>query len=53
MEAKVILDTNFSNLNLFAKGKVRDIYEVGDNLLLVSTDRISAFDVIMGQGIPY
>ncbi len=53
METKVILDTNFSNLKLFAKGKVRDIYEVGDNLLLVSTDRISAFDVIMGQGIPY
>jgi phosphoribosylaminoimidazole-succinocarboxamide synthase len=53
METKVILDTNFSSLKLFAKGKVRDIYEVGDNLLLVSTDRISAFDVIMGQGIPY
>ena len=53
METKVILDTNFSNLKFFAKGKVRDIYEVGDNLLLVSTDRISAFDVIMGQGIPY
>ena len=53
METKVILDTNFSNLKLFAKGKVRDIYKVGDNLLLVSTDRISAFDVIMGQGIPY
>lgn len=53
METKVILDTNFSNLKLFAKGKVRDIYEVGDNLLLVSTDRISAFDVIMKQGIPY
>jgi phosphoribosylaminoimidazole-succinocarboxamide synthase len=53
METKVILDTNFANLKLFAKGKVRDIYEVGDNLLLVSTDRISAFDVIMEQGIPY
>jgi phosphoribosylaminoimidazole-succinocarboxamide synthase len=53
MGPKVILNTNFSNLKLFAKGKVRDIYEVGDNLLLVSTDRISAFDVIMGQGIPY
>jgi len=53
MNTKVILNTNFSNLKLFAKGKVRDIYEVGDNLLLVSTDRISAFDVIMGQGIPY
>ncbi len=53
MGTKVILDTNFSKLKLFAKGKVRDIYEVGDNLLLVSTDRISAFDVIMVQGIPY
>jgi len=53
METNVILDTNFSNLKLFAKGKVRDIYEVGDNLLLVSTDRISAFDVIVGQGIPF
>jgi len=53
MGTKVILDTNFSKLKLFAKGKVRDIYEVGDNLLLVSTDRISAFDVIMGQAIPY
>ncbi|MCH7963575.1 MAG: phosphoribosylaminoimidazolesuccinocarboxamide synthase [Bacteroidetes bacterium] len=53
MGTKVILDTNFYKLKLFAKGKVRDIYEVGDNLLLVSTDRISAFDVIMGQGIPY
>ena len=52
METKVILDTNFSNLKIFEKGKVRDIYKVGDNLLLVSTDRISAFDVIMGQGIP-
>ena len=53
MGTKVILDTNFYKLKLFAKGKVRDIYEVGDNLLLVSTDRISAFDVIMVQGIPY
>ena len=53
MKPKVILETNFPNLKLFAKGKVRDIYEVGNYLLLVSTDRLSAFDVIMGQGIPY
>jgi phosphoribosylaminoimidazole-succinocarboxamide synthase len=53
MRAKVILETNFPNLQLFAKGKVRDIYKVGEYLLLVSTDRISAFDVIMNQGIPY
>jgi len=53
MSAKVILQTNFPKLKLFARGKVRDIYEVGDYLLLVSTDRLSAFDVIMNQGIPY
>ena len=53
MQPEVILQTNFPNLKLYAKGKVRDIYEVGDYLLLVSTDRLSAFDVIMNQGIPY
>jgi phosphoribosylaminoimidazole-succinocarboxamide synthase len=53
MDAKVVLQTNFPKLKLFARGKVRDIYEVGDYLLLVSTDRLSAFDVIMKQGIPY
>jgi len=53
MHPEVILNTNFPNLKLYAKGKVRDIYEVGNYLLLVSTDRISAFDVIMNQGIPY
>ena len=53
MKPEVILQTNFPNLKLYARGKVRDIYEVGDYLLLVSTDRISAFDVIMSQGIPY
>lgn len=53
MQPEVILNTNFPNLKLYAKGKVRDIYDVGDYLLLVSTDRISAFDVIMNQGIPY
>jgi len=53
MHPEVLLNTNFPNLKLYAKGKVRDIYEVGDYLLLVSTDRLSAFDVIMNQGIPY
>jgi len=53
MPAKVIVETNFPKLKLFAKGKVRDIYEVDEHLLLVSTDRLSAFDVIMAQGIPY
>ncbi len=53
MSDKVVLKTNFPKLKLFARGKVRDIYEVDDYLLLVSTDRLSAFDVIMNQGIPY
>lgn len=48
----VILETSFSGLKFFRRGKVRDIYESGDNLLIVSTDRLSAFDVIMNQGIP-
>ncbi len=53
MQPKVILQTNFSGLKFLKRGKVRDLYEVGDYLLIVSTDRISAFDVIMNQGIPY
>ncbi|MBT8378207.1 MAG: phosphoribosylaminoimidazolesuccinocarboxamide synthase [Ignavibacteria bacterium] len=53
MNPESLLNTSFPNLKLFAKGKVRDIYEVGDHLLLVSTDRISAFDVIMNEGIPH
>jgi phosphoribosylaminoimidazole-succinocarboxamide synthase len=50
---KVILETNFPNLHLVKRGKVRDIYDVGEYFLIVSTDRLSAFDVIMSQGIPY
>ena len=53
MQPKVIIQTDFSGLKFLKRGKVRDIYEVGDNLLIVSTDRISAFDVIMNQGIPF
>jgi phosphoribosylaminoimidazole-succinocarboxamide synthase len=53
MHPSTILKTDFPNLKLYARGKVRDIYEVGNYLLLVSTDRLSAFDVIMDQGIPY
>ena len=53
MTNKIILQTNFPKLNLVKKGKVRDIYEVGEYFLIVSTDRLSAFDVIMAQGIPF
>lgn len=52
MNTKTLLQTDFKNLKLFKKGKVRDVYDVGDNYLIVSTDRLSAFDVIMNQGIP-
>jgi len=50
---KVILQTNFNDLKQFKKGKVRDMYDLGDSLLMVSSDRLSAFDVIMSDGIPY
>jgi phosphoribosylaminoimidazole-succinocarboxamide synthase len=53
MIEKVILETNFPGLSLVKKGKVRDIYDAGKNFVIVSTDRLSAFDVIMAQGIPF
>jgi len=48
---KTILETNIENLEP-SRGKVRDIYDLGDRLLIVATDRISAFDVVMANGIP-
>ncbi len=50
--SKLVLQTDFTDLKLAARGKVRDIYDLGDELLIVTTDRISAFDVIMNEGIP-
>ena len=47
-----VKETSFPGLNLIARGKVRDIYDLGDSLLLVTSDRISAFDVIMNEPIP-
>jgi phosphoribosylaminoimidazole-succinocarboxamide synthase len=49
---KVILSTNFEDVKLVNRGKVRDIYEIDGKYLLVSSDRLSAFDVIMNEGIP-
>ena len=49
---KAVIETNFSDLNLLQRGKVRDIYDLGEYLLMVATDRISAFDVIMPDPIP-
>lgn len=50
--SKLVLQTDFPGLKLMARGKVRDIYDLGDTLLLVTSDRISAFDVIMNEPIP-
>jgi len=52
MQAEALLKSNLS-LPLFKRGKVRDIYDLGDRLLIVSTDRISAFDVVLPNGIPF
>ncbi len=48
----MIKQTNFPDLKLLKRGKVRDIYDLGEYLLIVSTDRISAFDVVMDDPIP-
>jgi len=48
----VVFETHFPSLKLKARGKVRDIYDLGDRLLLVATDRLSAFDVVMPTPIP-
>ncbi len=42
-----------TGLPLFKRGKVRDIYDLGDRLLIVATDRISCFDVVLPTEIPY
>jgi phosphoribosylaminoimidazole-succinocarboxamide synthase len=52
MDAKGLISTDFKGLKLQSRGKVRDIYEVANSLLVVATDRISAFDVIMPNPIP-
>lgn len=48
-----LLTTNIPQLKLCNRGKVRDIYEINDTLLIIATDRISAFDVVLPCGIPY
>lgn len=51
-QGKVLLSTNLKDIKLFKRGKVRDVYDFEDNLLIISTDRISCFDVILPNGIP-
>jgi phosphoribosylaminoimidazole-succinocarboxamide synthase len=52
IETKVITETGLSGLQRYARGKVRDVYAVDDRLLIIATDRISAFDYILPTGIP-
>lgn len=47
-----LLESHIDGIKLIARGKVRDIYDLGDSLLFVASDRISAFDVVMPNGIP-
>jgi len=52
MTSQVVSTTEFKTLTLKGRGKVRDIYDLGDRLLIVATDRMSAFDVVMPNPIP-
>ena len=49
---EAVVETRLEGLTPFRQGKVRDLYEAGDDLLIVATDRISAFDYILATGIP-
>ncbi|MDD5238459.1 MAG: phosphoribosylaminoimidazolesuccinocarboxamide synthase, partial [Candidatus Omnitrophica bacterium] len=53
MSEDILLKTDFKDLALYKRGKVRDVYDLGEKLLIVSTDRISCFDVVLPCGIPY
>jgi phosphoribosylaminoimidazole-succinocarboxamide synthase len=53
MTTAIMLNTEFPELALVHRGKVRDIYDLGKHLLIVATDRISAFDVVLPNGIPH
>jgi phosphoribosylaminoimidazole-succinocarboxamide synthase len=52
IETKVITETGLSGIEQYARGKVRDVYAVDNRLLIIATDRISAFDYILPTGIP-
>lgn len=53
MQINTISKTDFKDLKLFRRGKVRDVYDLGDALLIISTDRISCFDVVLPTCIPH
>ncbi|MBI3009005.1 MAG: phosphoribosylaminoimidazolesuccinocarboxamide synthase [Candidatus Omnitrophica bacterium] len=49
----IIQSTEFNDIKLFKRGKVRDVYDLGDKLLIISTDRISCFDVVLPTCVPH
>lgn len=49
---EALFETNLTDLKLYKRGKVRDIYDLGDTFLIVATDRLSAFDVVLPDPIP-
>src|SRR6202140_2115378 len=51
-QRRILLQTDFPELTLHARGKVRDLYSLNGELLFVATDRISAFDYVLATGIP-
>jgi phosphoribosylaminoimidazole-succinocarboxamide synthase len=53
MSYQIIENTHLDSLKLVTKGKVRDVYDVGEHYLIISTDRLSAFDVVFHEAIPY
>ena len=53
MTQSVVTETNLTGVPLFNRGKVRDLYDLNDKLLMISTDRISAFDYVLPDGIPF
>ncbi|MDD5542094.1 MAG: phosphoribosylaminoimidazolesuccinocarboxamide synthase [Acidobacteriia bacterium] len=52
MNPSILLKANLPGIEIFIRGKVRDVYALGERLLIVATDRISAFDYVLGSGIP-
>lgn len=52
MAANIVLKTEMPEIGVPKRGKVRDIYDLGEHILLVATDRVSAFDVVLPNGIP-
>jgi phosphoribosylaminoimidazole-succinocarboxamide synthase len=49
---QTLFETEFKDIKLLKRGKVRDVYDLGDQILMVASDRISAFDVVMPDTIP-